>query len=396
MGSPVARPTAEVDREPSRPIAVAMTIQAFAPVIGGGELQLERLLPRLRARGVTSVVLTRAVPGTARRAIVAGAPVRRTLVAGESVVASVAYVVGSLGYLVPHWRSTDVVHAHGALSPATIALVAGIVGKPCVVTVLGAGPPGDLQRLRRKPGGRRRLALLVRRARFVALSAEIRDELCSAGVPNSHITVVPNGVDVEEYRPATPADRAQLRMRLGFDPDRRYAVFVGRLHPVKSVDTLIRSLACTGADALHLVIVGDGSERPALEELARELGVEGRVRFVGASDSVADYLRASDMFLLSSVGEGMPNALLEAMACGLACAVTRSVGGIDELLGDARGVTVPAGDVPAWTVTMNRLAADDRLCEELGAAAASYVRKVFSLDATADRLAAVYREIVPH
>ena len=222
MGSPVGRLTAEVDRELG-PVAVAMTIQAFAPVIGGGELQLERLLPRLRARGVTSVVLTRAVPGTRRRDLVGGAPVRRTFVAGESVVASIAYVVESSGYVVARWRSTDVVHAHGALSPSTIALVAGILGKPCVVTVLGAGPPGDLQRLRRKPGRHARLAFLVRRAHFVALSAEIRDELRSAGVPAAHITVVPNGVDVDEYRPATPADRAELRTRLGLDPGRRYA-----------------------------------------------------------------------------------------------------------------------------------------------------------------------------
>ena len=118
------------------------------------------------------------------------------------------------------------------------------------------------------------------------------------------------------------------------------------------------------------------------------------MRFVGVSQAVADYLHTSDIFLLSSVGEGMPNTLLEAMACGLACAVTRSVGGIDELLGDERGVTVPAGDVPAWTATMNRLAADARLREELGAAATSYVRKVFSLDATVDRLAAVYRKVM--
>ena len=346
--------------------------------------------------GVTSVVLTRAVPGTRRRDLVGGAPVRRTFVAGESVVASIAYVVESSGYVAGGTGGrltscTPTVRCRRS----TIALVAGILGKPCVVTVLGAGPPGDLQRLRGKPGGRGGSHFSSAGRTSVALSAEIRDELRSAGVPAAHTTVVPNGVDVDEYRPATPADRAELRTRLGLDPDRRYAVYVGRLHPVKAVDTLIRALACTPADALHLVIVGDGTERSSLEHLARDLGVEGRVRLRGCQPSSRRLSPARRTSSCShSVGEGMPNALLEAMACGLACAVTRSVGGIDELLGDERGVTVPAGDVPAWTATMNRLAADARLREELGAAAASYVRKVFSLDATADRLAAVYRKVM--
>ncbi|MGH8979055.1 MAG: glycosyltransferase family 4 protein, partial [Acidimicrobiia bacterium] len=249
-------------------VNVAMAIQAFAPTVGGGELQLERLLPHLRARDVRSVVLTRAVRGAPRRDVVGSTDVYRTPVGGESPVASVTYVGASFAYLVRRWRTTDVVHAHGALSPATIGLAARVLGKPCVVTVLGAGPPGDLARLERKFAGRRRLELLARHARFVALSAEVRDELQHAGVPSANVTLVPNGVDVSEYRPATAAERACLRRDLGLASDRCYGVFVGRLHPVKSVDTLLRALV--DAPAIDLLVVGDGTERAALETLARE------------------------------------------------------------------------------------------------------------------------------
>src|SRR5262245_43221267 len=134
-----------------------MTIQAFAPTIGGGELQLERLLPLLRRRGVRPRVLTRAVPGAPPRDTVAGADVYRTLRAGESAAASIVYVAASIAEIARSWQSTDVVHAHGALSPATIALAARVLGKPCAVTILGAGEPGDLSRLRRKPAGQLRL-----------------------------------------------------------------------------------------------------------------------------------------------------------------------------------------------------------------------------------------------
>src|SRR4051794_40105833 len=153
---------------PPRPLHVTMAIQAFSPTIGGGELQLERLLAPLEARDVVVRVVTRAVPGTPRRDLVRGADVVRTPVAGESPRAAVAYVASGLTGVA--MGRPDVVHGHGALSPATIALGATYLGIPAVVTPLGAGTPGDLTRLRGKPGGRARLRALVRRAHFVALS----------------------------------------------------------------------------------------------------------------------------------------------------------------------------------------------------------------------------------
>jgi glycosyltransferase involved in cell wall biosynthesis len=375
----------------ARAVDVAMTIQAYAPTVGGGELQLERVLPFLARRNVHGRVYTRAVRGTPHRDHVTGTPVYRSRVAGESPFAAMVYIVESFGDIVRHWRATDVVHAHGALSPATIALAARVLGKPCVVTILGAGPPGDLARLRHKPIGRLRLGLMARRSHFIALSAEVVSELQAAGVPATSITLVPNGVDLTRYTPPTPGERAALRAELGLEGSRPYGVFVGRLHPVKSVDTLVRAVARTRD--LHLVIVGDGQERRALESLAQREQVAGRVRFAGESDRVDRWLKAGDMFLLPSLGEGMPNALLEAMACGLACAASSSVGGVHELLGTTHGLTVPVGDVDAWAETMRRLAQDTSLRRALGDAAASRIRTAYSIDATADRLAALYRDL---
>jgi glycosyltransferase involved in cell wall biosynthesis len=368
-----------------------MTIQAFAPTVGGGELQLERLLPLLRGRGVGTRVFTRAVAGSPRRDVVAGTDVYRTRVAGESPVASVVYVTESFTQLLRIWRTTDVVHAHGALSPATIALAARVLGKQCVVTILGAGPPGDLARLRRKPAGRLRLALLARSARFIALSSEVAAELLASGVPATNVTVIANGVDLCTYAPIGADERAALRAQLGLEVNRCYGVFVGRLHPVKSVDTLIRALVHT--TGIDLLIVGDGNERNPLEALARDLGVSERVRFVGSTKDVAQYLQVADAFFLPSLGEGMPNALLEAMACGLPCAASSTVGGVDELLGHTRGVTVDVGDVGAWSAAMQRFASDGRLRRTLGEAAAQHARTLYSIDSTADRLVALYREM---
>src|SRR5262249_57814616 len=98
-------------------------------------------------------------------------------------------------------------------------------------------------------------------------------------------------------------------------------------------------------------------------------------------------VRGADAFFLPSVGEGMPNALLEAMAGGLPCVASERVGGVEELLGGdrARGFTAPVGDIAAWSEMMRRLANDPPLRQTRGAAAATYVHANHSLDVTADR-----------
>jgi glycosyltransferase involved in cell wall biosynthesis len=368
-----------------------MTIQRFAPVIGGAELQLERLLPELTERGIRPRVLTRAVKGAAPKVVAGGVPVRRSFARGESASASLAFVAGSFADVVRHRRTTDLVHAHGALSPATIGLAAIRIGIPCVVTPLGAGPPGDIARIRQKPGGRRRLEMLATHAYFIALSDEIATELGDVGVPPERIRLVPNGVDAAVYRPASSEDRARLRSELEMRPG-FCAVFVGRLHPVKNLPMLLQAIALTSD--IDLAVVGDGSERPALEHLARELGIDHRVSFVGASNRVEDHLRAADAFVLPSIAEGMSNALAEAMASGLACVASSSAAGVRGLFEGGRGMTADPNDARSWAAALTQLSTDPLRRRALGTAAAEHVHADLSLSHTADQLTALYHEIV--
>jgi glycosyltransferase involved in cell wall biosynthesis len=369
-----------------------MTIQSFRPHVGGAELQLERLAPHLAARGVESEILTRAVAGSPREEAISGSTVRRTRLAGESPLASISYVASSLAHLVRRRARIDLVHAHGALSPATIALGGRLLRLPCLVTVLGTGPQGDLERLAGKPLGRTRARLLSRTASFVALSAEARRELLDFGVPDQRIFNVPNGVDLGAFRPADSQTRRQLRQQLGLPLDRFVAGFAGRLHPVKDVDTLLEATA--RVPDLTLVVVGDGPERARLETKTHELGLQERVTFLGQSSRVHNVLRACDAFVLSSHGEGMSNALLEAMACGLPCLASESVGGAGELLGGGRGLLVANADAGAWASALTRVAGDAGMRAAMGDAASSFVAGALSLDAVAERLVYVYGVIV--
>jgi glycosyltransferase involved in cell wall biosynthesis len=368
-----------------------IAIQAFRPRVGGAELQLERLLPHLADRGVDTEVVTRAVRGCPRRERIPGSVVHRTPVSGESPLASIVYVGVALARILRSRARIDLVHAHGALSPATIALAGRLAGVPCLVTALGTGPHGDLARLARKPLGRLRARLLYRYAWFVALSEDARAELVAHGVAAERIRLIPNGVDLGEHRPARAEERERLRRELGLPAGAFLGAFVGRLHPVKDVDTLLEATA--RVPELSLVVAGDGPDRARLESKAARLGLADRVAFCGQSRRVADVLRASDAFLLSSHGEGMSNALLEAMACGLPCLASRSVGGARELLGDGRGLLVPDGDVAAWAGAIRRIADDPALGSAVGGAAADHVARFLSLEAAADRLARAYADI---
>lgn len=179
------------------------------------------------------------------------------------------------------------------------------------------------------------------------------------GLPEDRISVHHNGVDTRSFYPAERAVSGEPVIGT-----------VGVLRPEKRIERLIQAFARMRERA-RLVIVGDGPEKPRLQALAAELGLDsGRCVFEPVTNDPASWLRRFDIFCLTSSIESFPNALLEAMACG--CAVTAAaVGGVPELVGDGdNGLLFPAGDIAALTVHLDRLAGDGALRRRLAENAA--------------------------
>jgi glycosyltransferase involved in cell wall biosynthesis len=365
-------------------------IQSYRPVVGGAQLQLERLLPLLSQRGVEVTVLTKRVRGYPRVERMAAATVRRLALPGASSLSSLAFIALCLAYIARRRRRTDIVHAYGALSEGIVALGASAMGLPAVVRILRAGELGDLERLSSKPAGGWRWGCLAQRAWFIALSVEGRAELVHAGVPEARAARIPNGVELSVFRPAQPVERRRLRESLGLPVEAPVAVFAGRVWPEKQLHLVVDALAAI--PNLMLAVIGEGPELEPLRARARAAGVAERVRFAGVTDDVADYLRSADIFVLPSRSEGMSNSLLEAMACGLACAAT-PVSGVPELLGAGRGLLVPPSG-EAWRGALSRLAEDGELRARLGARAASLVRQSHSIGMTADLTVSLYEQVL--
>jgi glycosyltransferase involved in cell wall biosynthesis len=317
------------------------------------------------------------------------------------------YVLCVLRFLLRHRREWDVVHVVNVYLDAYAATaIRRLHGLPVVVRPACAGYFGDLARLERfrvwpvfpglDRGTIRALIRTIARAdAFIANSREVREELVAAGCPGERIAHIPNGVDLTRFSPVPAARAAEGRRRLGLS-DGPLAVFTGRLDPQKGLHTLVeamRSPALAAAGA-HLLLLGDGPQRAELVQAVERNGLRDRVRFRGVVEDVAPYLRASDLFAFPTRGEGMPNALLEAMATGLPC-VASAVGGCRDVITHGEtGLLVPAGDAAAFQAALETLVQSAALRERLGAAAREAAAARFGLETMVDRYEACYRAVL--
>ena len=264
-----------------------------------------------------------------------------------------------LGRLIRRVRPT-VIHARnwGAWPDTAAARLLGSPRAPLILSFHGLGKAGYMPL-------RRRMAswALARMATGLFTVSNQSKELMVArwGWPRHKVEVIPNGVDTGRFRPGDKVQNGQ-RVIVGT---------VGNLRPVKNHALLIQAcadLVRRGVD-LEVRIAGEGEERENLTSLAESLGMTDRVALVGRQEDVPGFLHGLDVFVLSSDSEQHPNALNEAMACGLACVATR-VGCVEELLDEGRcGKIVPPGEQRPMADAIGRFASDASARRESGSAA---------------------------
>ncbi|MBD3291979.1 MAG: glycosyltransferase [Armatimonadia bacterium] len=294
-----------------------------------------------------------------------------------------SFATGLLASAIRICRDADVIHAHWAASGLFGVIVGGLSRTPVVVTTHGTDINGLPDR-----GPRVMLTrwVLRRANRVVCVSNSLADRVAELGVSVGKVQVIHNGVDSDLFCPARDSR-----------PGRRL-IYVGRLTPEKGVEYLIRALAVLqqGTPDVHLKIVGDGPDRPRLEQQTRDLGVADAVTFTGPKphEQIPDLMRQSDLLVLPSLSEGFGIVLIEAMATGLPVIATET-GGIPEIVRHGEnGLLVQARDAQGLAASIETLFGDHRRCRRLAEHGMQIARERFTIENQIRRYERVYAQCI--
>jgi N-acetyl-alpha-D-glucosaminyl L-malate synthase BshA len=286
----------------------------------------------------------------------------------------------------------DLVHVHYAIPHAVCAYLARRMMLPGALPVITTLHGTDITLVGVQPSFHKITRFSIEQSdRVTAVSEFLRRktvELFAVEVP---IRVIPNFVDPELFHPEKGGHPAFPFL----DPGEKTVMHASNFRPVKRVDIVVRTFARLAAEVpSRLVLVGDGPERWQAQELARSLGVEDRVFFLGIQERMETLLPLADLFLLPSEHESFGLVALEAMACGVPVIAT-SRGGTNELVEDGvSGFLVDPDDGEAMVATARRVLDDGALALRVGEAARRRAVECFSESAVVDRYEALYRELL--
>jgi glycosyltransferase involved in cell wall biosynthesis len=415
----------------------------FLPAVGGIEKQAFAHGRSLRERGYGATIITfRHHKAWPRREMIEGVPVIR--VAGVLLegrwklprpLQKLAYLLAMLvmGWTLWRYRKRyDVLHVYKLTFLASLAaLVCRLTSKPMLVSVrstgsgelyhshnkesLLAGPldataawlrvdgrlqaagkvnvGSELEALERlgKPVVRLTYSLLLSiRAVVVVLSSRMRDHLTEHGFDLPGIELIPNGVDITRFNHAqsdtSPDEQAQV------------VVCVTGLRYEKGVDVLLQAwyLVHQQVSQARLIIVGNGSLQSQLERMAEALCIADSIEFAGLQSDVPAQLHRGSIAVLPSRWEGMPNAVLEAMACGLPCVSTRVSGSEDIVQHGVNGLLVEPEDYQGMAQALLTLLRDQLLTQEYGRAARETIEKRYAHEQVMNKYVELYQSIADH
>jgi glycosyltransferase involved in cell wall biosynthesis len=379
---------------------ICLVTSLFRPVIGGEEHHAELLARALHARGHQVCVVTQRVRGAPRREILDGVRVERAICPVDyGPLFGPSYVATLARFLRDSRQAFDIIQTtYFYWDAVTAAMLRRSLCARLVVRLVIAGPGGDLDRFRtmrlwpltaRYDRGTldRLVRLVARRAdAFLCLNERAREEAVALGVKPRRCHVVPNGIDVARFAAVIPSAA----------DDRRRVLSVARLVPQKGLDVLLKALPVVreAMGDVTLTLLGEGPERARLGLLAEELGVADGVRFGGVVTDVAPYFSVADVFVLPSRFEGLPLALLEAMAAGLPVVATAVDGNVDVVRNGMDGLVVPPDDPVALASALIEVLSKPDLALRLGAAARRRVAELYDVESMTNRTCEVYQRVL--
>ena len=420
---------------PSDKLRIYIAISTFYPLVGGAEKQAHAQGRILRERGHEATIVTfRHDKQWTKYETIDQVPIMR--VAGSLLqnrkkqprfLQQVLYIFALVVMGWTLWRERhkyDLLHVYQlSLLALPAAIVSKLSGKPLIVAVrssgsgkvtgthgiasLLAGPldpatpwlrieaqawvDGDLEALVRmgKPFVRyTRMLLLQIHAVVVVLSSRMREYVAAHDFLLPNTQRIPNGVDIIHFYPLSDAYLQDIQAHT--------VICVAKLRYEKGVDVLIQAwrLVQEQIPQARLILVGGGSIQPQLTQMAEALDIKESIEFAGLQSDVVSQLHRASIAVLPSRWEGMPNAVLEAMACGMPCVATRVSGSEDIIQQGVNGLLVEIEDYEAMASALLTLLNDPELVRKCGQAARTTVEQHYSLEHITDIYIELYQKMV--
>ena len=367
-------------------LRILFVVDGRFPATGGAEMQARMLAAALvRAGHRISVLAPRIDDAHPVHEVLDGVPVRRLGYPRIKGLGAMLLNLRFAAWLLLHQREFDAIHIHmmhnlagaaGWLKPWLRPRVAVKVSGAAEFHggILDPGLQGQWKH-RLLNFGARRLDI------YQCISLHTLQMLRNAGYPEHRLHLIPNAVDASRFDPGQAGREGPVRV-----------VFAGRHVPVKALDVLLRAWALVRApEGSLLVLAGDGPEHAGLVQLAHELDIESRVEFPGMVRDIPGLFRAASLYVQASHQEGLPNAVLEAMASALPVVATRVSGHEDVVRDGTTGLLVPPADPPALARALQTLVDSPDLRQRMGAAGRESVLDGYSPQRVLDQLLQLYR-----
>ncbi|MGA1863955.1 MAG: glycosyltransferase family 4 protein [bacterium] len=380
-------------------IRICMAIDYYYPKVGGSEIQAYRLSEKLSKMGLKVFVVTRKYPGIIETKIHNRASIFRLPVFGKNKIASGVFLIRILYFLIRNKKKYDIIHCHLATSTALGCLAAGMIAKiPVLIKIGGSGKTGDVQRSLSSYHGKLKINILKKgMCYFVVPSDEIAQEMIETGFLPERIKVVPNGVDTDYFSTINKKWKRIKKKEFGII-DKNLALYIGRLDHNKDIILLIDAWSRLSGMRKNwkLWIIGPGNLEMAIKNRILEKGLD---RFVSllpyvSPERVKDYLQIGDLFIQPSRFEGLSNALLEAMSCGLPIIASR-IRINKVLIKDCfNGLLFDPGDTCDLVGCLEKALKDEKDREYWGINARKWVVENLDLSHVATLYTKLYKEIM--
>jgi len=388
----------------SRAPSVLLIAGAYHPEISASGLQCQAVAAALRGRARFSVLVTAVNSTLAPDEVIDEVPVSRVIVDVRSRFSKAAASAQLVSRLAQMRSTLDLIHVHGlSQKNVPVALMARAIGKPIVLTLHTSGQ--DEPQVAAAQGSLARWAFDSARL-VLPVSPNLVRRCEEGGVDASAVRLTPNGVDTNRFRPATSDDRARLRCELQWPERDPVIVFVGFFSRDKRPDLLFRAWSRLSAEGRLSKLVYIGATASTYFEIDRSMAAQIRVEaarlgraddvlFVEATHAVDRYLRAADVFVLSSVREAHPVALLEAMSCGLPVIASRLPGSTDVIIENGvNGCLVPPDDEAAIANALSAMLGNPAMAGAMGSRARDSVVSRYDIRQTAERWLDAYYAVL--